>query len=79
MFPVELQDGFSVEAVCPSWRKFVALADLLEYSLGDIVEWLPRKKFASFSGQEMTGLVKALFEDNEKRRSVLVSILSMSS
>jgi len=33
--------------VCASWRKFLALTDLLEYTLTDVAEWLPRK-FAVF-------------------------------
>ena len=36
-----------------SWRKFCALTDLLEYTLSDISEWLPRRKFAAFTGAEM--------------------------
>lgn len=28
--------------IVPSWKKFTALTDLLEYSLSEIAEWLPR-------------------------------------
>ena len=41
-----------------SWTKFCALADLLEYSLSDISEWLPRRKFAMFTGQELSSLIR---------------------
>lgn len=57
----------------------MALTDLLEYSLGDVAEWLPKKKFSSFTGQEMTSLIKALFEDTDKRLQILQSILAMAS
>eukprot|EP01034_Spumella_vulgaris_P021791 gene21791-27860_t len=79
VLPVEFRGADALQTICPSWSKFAALTDLLDYSLSDIVERLPHKKFASFSGQEMNGLVRALFEDNEKRRAVLHAILSMSS
>ncbi|CAE7623554.1 Zw10, partial [Symbiodinium microadriaticum] len=62
-----------------SWGKFCALTDLLEYSLSDIAEWLPRRKFAEFTGSEMSLLVKALFEDSHRRQAILASILEMSS
>ncbi len=79
MLPVEFRGTEALQTVCPSWSKFAALTDLLEFSLSDIVEWLPHKKFAAFSGQEMNSLVRALFENNEKRRAVLHAILTMSS
>lgn len=41
-----------------SWTKFCALTDLLEFSLADISEWLPRRKFAMFTGQEMSSLIR---------------------
>ena len=62
-----------------SWVKFLALTDLLEFSLSDVAEWLPRKKFATFTGSEMTALIKALFEDTPRRQTLLASILQMSS
>lgn len=68
-----------LQRVCGCWRKFLALTDLLEYSLSDVADWLPRKKFASFTGTEMAGLIRALFEDSPRRQTLLTSILEMSS
>ncbi len=79
MFPSEFRSEDSVQGFAPSWKKFLALTELLEYSLGDVAEWLPRRKFASFSGQEISLLIRALFEDTPKRQSILQSILAMSS
>lgn len=77
-----LNEGKDIEILqknCFSWNKFVALSDLLDYSLSEVAEWLPRKKFSSFTGNEMTSLIKALFEDTPRRQTVLTSILEMSS
>lgn len=65
--------------ICPSWRKFLALTDLLEYSLSEIAEQLPRRKFASFTGSELSALIRALFDDSPRRQSVLDAIIQMSS
>jgi hypothetical protein len=70
-------DGLGKAAA--SWSKFCALTDLLEYSLSEVAEWLPRRKFAAFTGSEMTGLIKALFEDSPRRQGILKSILEMTS
>jgi hypothetical protein len=43
-----VSDDARMADVCPSWRKFVSLGDLLEYSLNEVAEWLPKKKFARF-------------------------------
>ena len=72
-------DNEALQRVCGSWVKFLALTDLLEFSLSDVAEWLPRKKFATFTGSEMTALIKALFEDTPRRQTLLASILQMSS
>ena len=79
MLPQESKDDDQLGRICPSFNKFIALTDLLEYSLSEVAEWLPRKKFASFTGNEMTALIKALFEDTSKRQGILTSILEMSS
>ena len=60
--------------VCPSWDKFVALTDLLDYNLNDIADGLSRKKFACFTSLEISNLIKALFEDSPRRQSLLNSI-----
>jgi hypothetical protein len=62
-----------------SWTKFCALTDLLEYSASEVAEWLPRRKFSSFTGNEMSSLIKALFEDSSRRQGILTAILEMSS
>jgi hypothetical protein len=79
VFPDESKDDESLCRICASWRKFLALTDLLEYSLSEVAEWLPRKKFSSFTGLEMTCLIKALFDDSSRRHGILASILEMSS
>jgi len=79
LLPHESKDEDQLSRICPSFNKFCALTDLLEYSLSEVAEWLPRKKFASFTGNEMTALIKALFEDTSKRQGILTSILEMSS
>ena len=71
-------DDAALLQVVPSWGRFLALCAVLEGSLTDIADWLPSRKFASFTGKEMTGLVKALFEDSAKRNAVLSSIAQMS-
>ena len=72
-------DDEGLQRVCGSWHKFQALTDLLEFSLSEVAEWLPRKKFSSFTGSEMTSLIKALFDDSPRRQTILASILEMSS
>lgn len=67
------------QQVCASWKKFGALADLLEYSLSEIADQLPLRKFSSFTGQEMCRLIKALFEDTPRRQTILNSIMDMAS
>jgi hypothetical protein len=79
IFPTEGKDDEAMQRVCGSWRKFQALTDLLEYSLSEVAEWLPRKKFSAFTGNEMSSLLRALFEDTPRRQAVLASILEMSS
>ena len=58
----------------PHWRKFAALTDVLGYSVTDIAEWLPRRKFADFSASELTGLVRALFDESPRRAKLLAGI-----
>lgn len=77
LFPAK--DDESINRVCASWKKFLALTDLLEYSLNELADWLPRKKFSSFTGSEMTILIKAMFEDSPMRQGILASVLEMSS
>ena len=79
VFPAGATDDEAMGKVVPSWGKFCALTDLLEYSLSEVAEWLPRRKFASFTGSEMTGLIKALYEDSSRRQGILKSILEMTS
>jgi hypothetical protein len=64
--------------VCPSWDKFLGLTDLLEFNLNDIADGLSRKRFVSFTGQEMINLIKALFEDSPRRQSLISSIAEIS-
>jgi hypothetical protein len=52
--------GSAVVGGLVSWSKFCALTDLLEFSLSDISEWLPRRKFAMFTGPEMSSLIRCV-------------------
>lgn len=67
------------QQVCASWKKFGALSDLLEYSLSEIADQLPLRKFSAFTGHEMCRLIKALFEDTPRRQTILNSIMDMAS
>lgn len=60
--------------VCPSYGKFCALTDIMEFKLNDIANGLNRKRFADFTAAEMIKLVKALFEDSPRRQTLLASI-----
>lgn len=59
---------------CISWRKFVMLTEVLDYSLYDIAEALSTNKCNCFTSKEMTKLIIALFEDTPKRQALLDSI-----
>jgi protein transport protein DSL1/ZW10 len=67
----------NVQRMVPSYNKFVVLTDLLDFSISDVMEWLPRKKFASFTSAELSALIKALFDDSERRQNILNLILDM--
>ena len=69
----------NLKHICPSWSKFTALTDLLEYNLNDIADGLSRKKFANFTSKEMASLIKALFEDTPRRQTLLQSIADMAT
>ena len=72
-------DDEAMSKLSASWTKFCALTDLLEYSLSEISEMLSKGKFSSFTGAEMVGLIRALFEDSPKRQAVLSSILERAA
>lgn len=79
IFPSGSSSEEYMQKLAVSWNKFCALTDLLEYSLSEIAEWLPRKKFSSFTSQQLSTLIRALFEDSIKRQNLLTSILDMST
>lgn len=68
----------NINNMIPSYNKFCVLTDLLDYSISEVMEWLPRKKFNSFTSSELSALIKSLFEDSERRQSILSLILEMS-
>lgn len=72
-----LHERESLSEYVPSWQKFVTLSDLMEYSLSEIAELLPRGQFSTFTADEMIHLIRALFEDNARRQAVITSIQSM--
>jgi hypothetical protein len=65
----------AMDNYAPSWQKFCSLADLLEMSTAEVAEWLPRKKFATFTGHEMSSLIRALFEDSPRRTFLLKTVM----
>ena len=68
----------NVLRMVPSYKKFCVLTELLDFSISEVMEWLPRKKFSSFTSAELTALIKALFDDSERRQNILNLILDMS-
>lgn len=64
----------AVAKAAVSWTKFLALTDLLEFSLSDVAEWLPKRRFSAFTSSEMASLVRALFQDTARRQAVLATI-----
>lgn len=68
----------NVLRMVPSYNKFCVLTELLDYSISEVMEWLPRKKFSSFTSAELSALIKALFDHSERRQNILNLILDMS-
>jgi centromere/kinetochore protein ZW10 len=60
--------------MCPSYNKFCALTDILEFKLNDIANGQNRKRFADFTVAEIVRLVTALFEDSPRRQTLLAAI-----
>ena len=52
------EESAAVTGGLVSWAKFCALTDLLEFTLSDISEWLPKRKFVTFTGPEMSSLIR---------------------
>lgn len=75
----EHKANLALAQVCPSWPRFIAMCAVLEASLTDIADWLPSRRLACFTGREMAGLVRALFEESPKRHAILQSVDEMSS
>jgi len=75
----EHKANLALAQVCPSWPRFIAACAVLEASLTDIADWLPSRRLACFTGREMAGLVRALFEESPKRQAILQSVDEMSS
>ena len=78
-FAVGSASNDNMNRAVASWVKFCVLTDLLEYSLSEVAEWLKRRKFVSFTGSEMSTIVRALFDDSTRRQEVLKSILEMTT
>jgi hypothetical protein len=62
---------------CMSWKKFLLLTDLLDYSLYDIADALSTHQCSVFTSKEMIQLIGALFEESPKRQALLESIQQM--
>jgi hypothetical protein len=75
---MRVTDDDSISVVVGSWMKFLALQQLLEYNLTDIAEALQKRKFSSFTANELSNLVKALFEESPRRLNMLSAITQMS-
>ena len=52
----------------------MALTDLLEYSLSEISEMLSASKFSLFTEAEICSLIRAIFEDSPRRKTLLSAI-----
>ena len=61
------------------WTKFLALTELLGFSMNDIAEWLPRRKFADFTCNELRSLVQALFDESPRQQALLGAIADMGA
>jgi hypothetical protein len=61
-------------AACPSWPKFKACGDVLEFSMEQMGEQLRAGGFRAFSSTELAGLVTALFQPSSSRNSLLAAI-----
>eukprot|EP01041_Mallomonas_annulata_P000737 gene737-1415_t len=68
-----------IATVAGSWLKFLALQQLLEFSLTEISEALQRRKFSSFTAIELNGLIKALFDESPRRQNILTAIMQMTN
>lgn len=64
-------------APCANWRKFCALTDLLDCNLNDVADKLSRREFVDFTAKEMIALIKALFENTPRRKSLIQSITDL--
>jgi hypothetical protein len=58
------------------WDRFTAIGIFMEMSLSDIQVALSEGVFLSVTGQELTRLVKATFDDSPKRRHLLALLSS---
>ena len=66
----------TINSLAISWNKFCALSDLLEYSLSEVTEALPKLK-KILTQQELTSFVKAKHVDNPRCQHILTIILEI--
>ena len=61
---------------CSLWDKFNAVRQFMHMSLANISASLSQGSFRSVTGPELSHLIKAAFDDSEKRRSILLALSS---
>ena len=60
---------------CPDWLKFQYMAEILESRLADVKYlWNEGELSLEFDGEEVVGLIEALFVDNSLRRGAIAEI-----
>ena len=64
---------------CPSWFKFRYLLDILEADLDYILDLWITGTLVDYTSSELTDLIRALFSDSMKRRSVIEAISSTTA
>jgi len=67
----------NINSLSSSWNKFCALSDLLEFSLSEVTEALPKLKSTGFTQQELSCFVKAKHSNNSRCQSILNIILEL--
>lgn len=72
----EVFDGNSPVEYCKEWERLEALLEIIEGKLIEIIKMFERKRFAGvFTTRQLRKLIKALFEDSDKRSNTLKIII----
>ena len=83
LFLQDAPDGTSTDMTfiyCPNWLKFQYLGELMESSLADIKYlWNDGELSLEFDGEEVVGLMEALFAESNLRRQAIAEIRRRSA